>query len=147
MRNLLLVLHILAAAIWLGANAVQAFAGPRSESASREARAWWADTTGAMAKVLYNVAGVVILLSGVGLVVESEVWTFSERFVSVGFAAVIIGAVLGMVVFGPGSRRLSEAIHRGDVQTEQATASRLRLFGLLDTIVVVVAVVAMVAKW
>lgn len=148
MRTTLLVLHIIGVAIWLGANGVLAFAGPRAASAGPETRAWWADTQGAMARVLYNVAGILVLLTGLGLVLRSDSpFEFSDTFVSIGFLAVIIGAGLGMGVFGPGSRKLSGAIRSNDADTERAVTARLTAFGILDTLVLVVTIVAMVGKW
>jgi len=147
-RTTLLVLHIIGVATWLGANIVQAFAGPRAASATAETRAWWADTTGAMARVLYNVAGILVLLTGLGLVLQGDSpYEFSDTFVSIGFLAVIIGAGLGMAVFGPGSRKLSGAIRSNDADTEREVTARLTAFGVLDTLVVVVTIVAMVGKW
>lgn len=146
MRTFLLVLHIIGVAIWLGANGVQAFTGPRVASASDEVRAWWSDNVGAMARVLYNVAGILVLVSGVLLVIETG-YEFSDAFVSIGFLAVIIGAVLGMAVFGPGSRKLTEAIHRNDAMAERSLTSRIQAFGILDTLVLLVTIVAMVSKW
>ena len=134
-------------AVWLGGNVVLAFAGPRNAAAPTEARLWWAQTQGAMARVLYNVAGILVLVTGVGLVLDNEVIEFSDTFVSIGFLAVIIGAVLGMAVFGPGSRKLTAAIESGDEATEKSLNSRLAVFGLLDTLVVVFTIAAMVGAW
>ena len=100
-----------------------------------------------MARVLYNIAGILVLVTGVGLVLDSDFFEFSDMFVSIGFLAVIIGAVLGMAVFGPGSRALAAAIRDGDAEAERTVSARLTAFGVLDTIVVVVTIVAMVAKW
>lgn len=147
MRQTLLVLHIIGVATWLGGNLVLAFVGPRIGSAEATTRVWWAETQGAMARVLYNVAGVLVLVTGVALVLDSDFFEFSNMFVSIGFLAVIIGAVLGMAVFGPGSRALAAAIREGDVETERSVSARLTAFGVLDTIVVVVTIVAMVGKW
>ena len=147
MRTTLLVLHIIGVAIWLGANGVLAFAGPRAASAGPEVRAWWSDTQGAMARVLYNIAGILVLLTGVGLVLDSDFIEFSDMFVSIGFLAVIIGAVLGMAVFGPGSRALAEAIRDGDAEAERSVTGRLATFGVIDTLVLVIAIVSMVSKW
>ena len=149
MRTFLLVLHIAAVAVWLGANAVQAFAGPRVAKAPQAARLWWAQTQGAMARVLYNVAGVLVLVTGVLLVLREgdDGYEFSTTFVTIGFVAVVIGAALGMAVFGPGGRRLVAAIEEGDEVTEKSTIARLASFGVLDSLVLIVTMVAMVAKW
>ena len=147
MRQTLLVLHIIGVAMWLGGNVVLAFVGPRIGSAEASTRVWWAETQGAMARVLYNVAGILVLVTGVAMVIDSDFFEFSNLFVTIGFLAVIIGAVLGMAVFGPGSRALAAAIRDGDAEAERTVSARLTAFGVLDTIVVVVTIVAMVAKW
>lgn len=148
MFTTLLVLHIVGVALWLGGNAVLAFVGPRTSEASAEVRAWWADTQGAMARALYNAAGVLVLITGIALVVrDGSAFKFSNTFVSIGFAAVIIGAVLGMAVFGPGTRKLAAAVRSGDAADEKALTSKLTAFGILDTVVVVVTIVAMVGQW
>jgi uncharacterized membrane protein len=147
MRNTLLVLHILGVATWFGANMVLAFAGPRAAHATAETRRWWAETQGSMARVLYNVAGVLVLITGVGLVLDSDFVAFSDTFVTVGFLAVIIGAVLGMAVFGPGTRKLADAIEAGDEATEKSLNGRLAVFGAIDSLVLVFAIAAMVGKW
>lgn len=148
MRDLLLILHIVGVAVWLGANVVQAISGPRAAASSREARAWWAGTQELMAKVLYNVAGILVLLTGVGLVlVSDDAYAFSDMFVSIGFLAVIVGAALGIVVFGPGTRKLLAAIESGDEAEEKALSARMSAFGVMDTLVVLLAIASMVMKW
>lgn len=147
MRQTLLILHIIGVAIWLGGNVVLAFVGPRIGTAEATTRIWWAETQGAMARVLYNVAGILVLVTGVGLVLTSDFYEFSNMFVSIGFLAILVGAGLGMAVFGPGSRALAASIREGDADAERAVTARLTAFGALDSIVVVITIVAMVGKW
>lgn len=144
--ELLLVVHIVAVAAWLGANLVQAYLAGRTRRAGVAERRWWVETQGAMARVYYSVAGVVVLVTGVLMVLDDRA-EFSDAFVSIGFAAIIIGIVLGVAVFGPGSRRLAAAIDAGDAATERALDTRLGIFGVVDTLVVVVTIAAMVGKW
>ncbi|CAN5590503.1 hypothetical protein BH10ACT3_BH10ACT3_05320 [soil metagenome] len=147
MRDGLLILHIIGVAIWLGGNVTQAFVGSRISAASTDVRLFWATSTGAMARVLYNVAGILVLITGIALVLDSDFIDFSEPFIGIGFLAVIIGAVLGMAVFGPGSRQLAAAITSGDAQAEAAVNRKLTTFGIIDTLVVVVTIGAMVGHW
>jgi uncharacterized membrane protein len=146
MDNTLLILHIIGVAVWLGGNVVLAFTAPRVVSAPAEVRVWWAEAQGAMARVLYNVAGILVLVTGVLMVLDGP-YEFSDMFVSIGFLAVILGAVFGMAVFGPGSRALSRSITEGDADAEAAVTRRLTTFGIIDTLVVVVTIVAMVGHW
>ena len=148
MRTTLLVIHIIGVALWLGANGVQAFVSPRVVTAPKEARLWWALAQGQMARVLYSIAGVAILITGVWMVLlDSTPWEFSDPFVTVGFVAIVIGIVLGIVVFGPGARHIAAAIESGDEAEEKSINNRLAGFGILDTLIVVVTIVAMVGKW
>jgi len=147
MRTTLLTLHIIGAGTWLGANLVQAFMSSRIPNASAEIRRWWADSVGAMTRLLYNLAAAVILITGVWMVLRSDYFSFSDAFISIGFLAIIVGAVLGMAVFGPGMRQLSAAITSGDATAEASITRRLTTFGIIDSLVLVVTIVAMVAKW
>jgi uncharacterized membrane protein len=147
MRNTLLVLHILAVAAWLGGNLTLAFAGSMTRGADTAARRWWAATQGNMARLYFNVAGIVVLLTGIGLVIDSDFISFSDVFVSIGFVAVIIGALLGIFVFGPGCRELVASIDAGDTTAEASTTTRLTAVGIVDSLILILTIVAMVAKW
>lgn len=146
MRSLLLVLHILGVAVWLGANVTQAVVTPRLSRGGGEVAARWWETTVAMGRVLYPPAGFLVLLTGIGLVLSTG-YSFSDAFVAVGFVAVIVGIVLGITVFGPRGARAAQ-LHRGEGGEEVAGVQRtIAQFGVVDTLVLVTAVVAMVMKW
>lgn len=142
----MLVIHIIAVAAWLGANLLQAFASPLAAGADPVARRWWADAQGRLSKVYYSAAGVVILLTGVFLVIDGD-FKFSTAFVSIGFLAIIVGILLGIFGFGPGTREIVAAIDSGDEATEKSVTNRLAALGIIDTLVVVLAIVAMVGHW
>lgn len=146
MRNALLVIHIVFVAAWLGGNLTLAFAGGMTSGADVAARRWWAATQGAMARVYFNAAGILVLLTGIGLVLEGGA-EFSDLFVSIGFLAIIVGALLGIFVFGPGCRKLVAAIDAGDTGAEASQVNRMAIAGAVDSMVIVFALVAMVAGW
>lgn len=148
MRNTLLVLHILGAATWLGANITQAIATPHFVKAGGEAAAQWWKTTVAMGRVLYPPAAVLVLISGIFLVTTSDGgYQFSDWFVSVGLAMVIIGTIVGITVFGPKGERAAELRAQGDSTGALAPEAAIRNFGMLDTILLLLTVVAMVTRW
>lgn len=147
MRDALLVIHIICVAAWLGGNLVLAFTGPMTVQADASARRWWAEVQGKMGKVYYNVAGILTLITGVILVIDSDFIKFSSMFVSIGFLAVIISALLGIFVFGPGTRELVSAIDSDDSAKEHAVTNRLTAIGIIDSLVMVLAIVAMVGQW
>lgn len=145
-RNLLLLVHIASAAAWLGANFVQLSVGRRMLGAPDETAARWAETTGRLVAVYYNVAGTLLGVTGVLLVRESG-WAWSSGFVAVGIAALVVGGVLGVIEFGPLSKRIVAAARAGDGPAFARLVRRNALSAVFDTLVVLTTVLAMVAKW
>lgn len=142
-----LFLHIAAAGIWLGANIVQIAVPSLSRSESTSFSAGWLRIGAKLGRVLYMPVGVLLLASGVGLVLTSEgAYEFSDLFVSIGFAVIVIGAVLGAAVFAPGGFKAAEAFERGDETTGRATTRRLAGFGVIDTLLLLFAIVVMILR-
>jgi hypothetical protein len=144
-RNLLLVIHISAVGAWLGANILQAIVpgliGPESAAAAA-----WFRVTEKMSKRLYIPAGVTVLVTGILLVLNSKVYSFSSVFVSIGFVAIVVGAVMGSVVFGPKSTAIADALDSGNVALANKLRESAGRFGVLDTSVLLFTIYAMVAK-
>lgn len=147
MHTTMLVLHLIGVAAWLGGNLTLAFAGSMSGGADPVARRWWAVAQGSMARIYFSLAATLVLVTGVVLVLDEDGVEFSDTFVSIGFLAVIVGLVLGIFVFGPGTRQIVGAIDDGDAAAERAGNSRLAINGVVSSLVLVVTIVAMVAGW
>ena len=98
--NILLVLHIIAVTLWLGANFSMGVAANRTVGASNEINAWWAGVQGLMGKTMKNAAFILLLITGIGMVSRADDGIeFKSAFVSVGFLVVVIGGALGGMVF------------------------------------------------
>jgi hypothetical protein len=147
MRVLLLVLHIVGVGTWLGANVAQLITTRRLVGRGGQVAAAWMDTVVLWGRILYMPASILILATGVALVLDSTVYEFSQAFVSIGFAAVILAAVLGMTVFVMGGRQAAAAFNAGDGAAGNAQVGRLISWGMVDTAVLVFAIIAMVGKW
>jgi sugar phosphate permease len=143
--DILLVIHIAAAGAWFGANVLQAIV-PGLLGAVTPAAASWFRTTEKLSRRFYIPVGVTVLVTGILLVVNSEAYGFDSVFVSIGFVAVIIGAVLGSTVFGPKSLAIADAIDVGDTDNANKLRGTVGSFGILDTMVVLFTIYAMVAK-
>lgn len=148
MTELLLVLHILGAATWLGANVALLFLGRRySTAVGQVAAAHWR-SSGAMGKLVQTPAAIVILITGIALVLTDDGGVgFGSTFVSIGFAVIIVGAILGMVVFGPRSEQAAALHESGNTKEAATVVSRLFATATVDTALVVLAIAAMVGKW
>lgn len=149
MRDTLLIIHILAVGAWFGTNVVQFFVLPRVADKGAVVAAAWHRTVVGFMRYLYMPASIVILVSGLLLVtaVDDSPFEMSDTFVSFGFLAIIIGSGLGMGFFAPQGRKAADAYDAGDAATAAAVEKNISLAGLLDTVVIIVAVIAMVDKW
>lgn len=147
MRDTLLVIHIIGVAAWLGANFTMAFAGSMTAGADASTRRWWAGTQGNLARIYKSVAATVVLITGVWMVLDNAGLSMGSTFVSIGFAAIIIGILFGIFVYGPGCRRIAEAIDEGDAASEKSVNNRLAGVGAIESLILVVTIVAMVGDW
>lgn len=146
-RDILLVLHIAGAGVWLGANVVQAVTPPLAASQGPEVLAGWYRITARLSSRLYMPAGITILITGIFLVLESDAYGFDSLFVGIGMGMIVVGAVLGIVVFGPGGERAAQAIDSGDSGRARSETARLTGFGVLDTLLLLFTVIVMVLRW
>jgi Predicted integral membrane protein (DUF2269) len=141
------VLHIAGAGTWLGANIVQAVVPRMALTEGPATASGWYRIAGRLSKVLYIPAAVLILVTGISMVLlRSDEFSFGTAFVGIGFAMIVIGALLGSFVFGPYSERAADAIQANDGAAIKANTGRLAAFGVLDTLLLVVTITAMVLK-
>jgi uncharacterized membrane protein len=146
LRDILLVLHIAGAGTWLGANIVQAVVPSMAARQGPQAAAGWYRVAGALSRRLYMPASILILVTGIWMVVENDDYGFGSGFVSVGFGMIIIGALLGIFVFEPGSERAAQAIDSGDRVAIRASTARIAAFGTADTLLLLFTITAMVLR-
>ncbi|MGB7861341.1 MAG: hypothetical protein WBM90_12650 [Acidimicrobiia bacterium] len=143
----LLVLHIAAAGTWLGANVMQAVVPPMMARQSAEAAAGWYRTAAGLSKKLYMPAAILLLITGIWMVVRIDAYSFGSLFVTIGFVMIVVGAILGIVIFGPGSEAAADAVESGDPGRIKAAASKLATWGTVDTLLLLFTITAMVIRW
>lgn len=146
LRDILLVLHIAAAGTWLGANIVQAIVPSMAAKQSPQAAAGWYRVAARLSTRLYMPVGILLVLTGIWMVLDSEVFSFSSVFVSIGFVVIVIGALFGKFVFEPGSERAAQAFEAGDQGAIKSAMGRVAAFGTVDTLLVLFAITAMVIR-
>ncbi|HEY6629254.1 MAG TPA: DUF2269 family protein [Acidimicrobiia bacterium] len=146
LRDFLLVLHIAGAGTWLGANIVQAVVPPMAIKQGTGAASGWYRIAGRLSTVLYMPAAILILLTGILMVMQSDVYSFGSLFVTIGFITIVIGALFGKFVFDPVSKRAADAIDAGDEPGVKSATGRLATFGVIDTLLVLVTIAVMVLR-
>jgi hypothetical protein len=147
LRDIILLLHISGAGIWLGANVVQMIGPSLALAQGREVAAGWMRMGAGFGTRLYIPVGITVLVTGIVLVLISDgAYTFGSLFVTIGLAVVIIGALLGSFVFTPGGEKAADAIDSGDQTRIRAITGNLARFGILDTLLILFAILVMILR-
>lgn len=145
MTDVLLWLHIVAGGVWIGTNVVQLVAPRLLADGGPLVKATWARTVVGFGTRIYTPVAIVLLLTGIELV-RSLDYSYGDTFVLIGIAVVIIGGVLGGVVFGPTGRSLADAVEAGDEEETERLDGKRRTFELVDTGLVLFTIYAMVVS-
>jgi hypothetical protein len=146
LRDILLILHIAGAGAWLGANIVQALAPPLAARQGPAAQAGWYRIAAKLSSRLYMPAAILILITGIWMVLLNDAYGFGTLFVTIGFGMIIVGAILGILVFDRGSEQAATAIEGGDQGAIRSATGRLAGFGVLDTLLLLFTITAMVLR-
>jgi putative copper export protein len=146
--QLLLTLHILAAATWIGAAlAVQVIAGQMRSSTPDAVVDRFAIDAETIGKTLFAPAAIVLLVSGVILAVRQNVgWT--EPWLLIGIGAVVAAGAVGGAFLIPEARRLAELARTpGHDSAEIRDRARRRfLVARIDLVVLIFGVGDMVFR-
>ena len=78
-----------------------------------------------LGRILFSPAAVIVLITGVWMVLRESIYDFEQAFVVIGFIAVVLGAVLGMRVYGPGNAEVADLHEAGDSAQAGQKLSRL----------------------
>lgn len=148
METILLLIHILAAAAWFGASVTQAYVTPRVSAIGGAPAANWQRMIVGLGKHVYPPAAIVVFITGFGLVgVSDGVYGYGDAFVVVGILMVVVGAALGIRVFGPLAEQTASAFDQDDRASADGLLKRAAGFGILDTLLLVFTFIVMVYRW
>jgi hypothetical protein len=146
MQSVLIFIHILSAGTWLGTNVVQAVTNDRMAKESDEVAAGWLTAVVRWGTVVYAPAAVPVLVTGIWMVtISNGAYRYESLFVVIGFGMIVIGVFFGNRIFGPQSEKA--AALRSNGQNADSIYSRLRTFGLIDMVLLLVTFAAMVGRW
>jgi uncharacterized membrane protein len=132
MRGLLVTIHVLAVAAWIGGGL---FA---SVSLTSLAKTLGVKTVlsldQAVGTLFFGAAVGTVALSGVALVLTSDSYGWGTAFVLVGLVVIVLDGALEGAVFGPRLKRLAGAAESGSTSEAGALAEYRRL-SLVSTVV------------
>lgn len=143
----MLILHIAGASAWLGANVMQGVVPPLIAREGVAPAAAWYRIAAQLGKRLYIPASLLIVGTGIVMVLDDDAIGFGTMFVTVGFAMVVVGAILGSAVFERGSNEAADAMEAGDRDRIKRATSRLTRWGMVDTVLLLFTITVMVLRW
>ena len=146
MTETLLILHILSAATWIGAGFYNAFLGPRFAAEGGPAAVAWIKAVGDASLKFFMPAAIFTLLTGIGLVLSDDAFGWSDLFVNIGLAVVIVGALIASLALAPATKQALAAVESGDFPAAGAAGKRAAVWGRVISILLVGAVIVMVLK-
>jgi uncharacterized membrane protein len=146
MRDTLLIIHILAAATWIGGSVAVFFLNGKMRRSSHEAGTAFMQGFEKMSSMFYPPAAGIVLLSGILLVIDSSLYDFEHAFVVTGIAMFIVGVVLGTRVFDPLAKTAQTAHAAGDEAALDSAYQRFVRIGALEIAALAFTVIAMVTK-
>jgi hypothetical protein len=147
LEELLLVVHILSAAIWIGTAVFFGYAGPRFRNVGGPAVAGWIEVAlGAIPRFISPVA-ILTMVSGVALVVVQDEWGWDDGFVWVGLAVFVLVLAVGVGWNAPNMRKGLAAFEAGDLPAVAKAMREVANGGLLMVSLLVLAEFAMVYRF
>lgn len=144
MHDTLLLLHILGAAGWIGGGMYLYFIIPRLAKRRTEGASALNEISESADKFFGLVAGLV-LLTGIGLVLNSDAYGWSDAFVWVGIGVFLASGAWQPLVGAKTEERLLAAVS-GDAGDLEGAIASWRRAGVFDLAIVLVALWAMVTK-
>lgn len=140
MRNLLLIIHILAAGAWIGGSLYSAFAIPQQAAESGVARVL--TMVQRLGTRYFGSAVGVLLVSGVGLVLLSDAFGWGSAFVLIGIGVIVADSIFEGAILGPAWKRMAS----GESSSADSFGRTVRRAAVVHVSLLVLAVWAMVVK-
>ncbi|HEX5696074.1 MAG TPA: DUF2269 family protein [Acidimicrobiia bacterium] len=144
MRDGLLFLHILGVTAWLGGGLHSAYTYSALARMEAAAAGPAIERLHKLEDRFFGPATLVVLLTGIGLVLDSEAYGWGDTFVIMGLATFVIAAILGSTVGKKNGLRLVAATSSGSGVSE-ALRSWQRS-ALWDVLILLVTLWAMIVK-
>lgn len=145
--KLLLFVHVLAAAVWVGGAVMLKIQSDRALKADPGRAAELAVETERVGTSVLMPASIVLLIAGLWMVFEGD-WGFGPLWVKLGLAIYVISAVAGAVFLGPLYKQVGELRAERGAGDAELTARLQRISNLawVDMALLVAAVFVMTFK-
>lgn len=147
LQELLLFVHVLAAAVWVGGSVMLKVQSGRALKADPNRAAELALETSQVGTALLMPASIVLLIAGLWLVFEGD-YGFEPLWVKLGLGIYVVSAVAGAAFLGPLYKQVGELRAErgpGDAGVQQRL-QRISMVSNIDLVLLVAAIFVMTVK-
>ena len=146
MLETLLIIHILAAAAWIGGGLLNGFIGPKMAQSGGETALNWIRAVVEAVSKYFIPAGTLTLLSGIALVLVDDAHDWSAPFVWIGIVVVVLALGLVSTVLAPAGKRALAAAQAGDFPKVGVNARKAAITGRVIVLLLILTEVVMVLR-
>lgn len=143
--DVLLLVHILAAMVWVGGSIIFLILGARMAGASRDEQLAFNKSMEFVGGRIFGPAAALTLAAGIWLVIEHPAYEFSQTWIVIALGGVVLSTVIGLGFFNPQGKALVAELEAND-PAATGRARRIGRASMLDTLILLVIVWAMVYK-
>jgi uncharacterized membrane protein len=147
LHDILLVIHILSVIVWLGAGIGSTYIGPKLVDSGGAVALSWLRVSETMGSRVYGPASGLTLLSGIGLVLTTDAYSFGSLFVILGMSVWVLVAIGSGAIGGRQEKRALEAFEAGDEATGRETLRKLNVWVIVEFALLLTTLVAMIYRW
>ncbi len=147
--DLILLAHIIGAAMWFGAHVyLEGLFASALKADDPAVTGSVFDRVSVTNGRLMPVAAGITIVCGIWLVLDRPAWEFEQLFITISFALAIAGAAIGIFVLSPREKAYRGVVAEHGVGSHEAhtAAKSLANIGHLQSAIVAVALVVMVLK-
>ena len=147
MTDLLLTVHVLAAAIWVGGSVLALTLGLHLRSRDISTRVEYTRWTEWLGPRLFAPMSILVIVAG-PLLVDEIGYEFDQAWLHIGFAGWFISFLFGVGFYPREGKKREQLIEQHGIEHESVAASvnRVLTVAAIDTLVIVGVVIAMTTK-
>jgi len=148
MFDTLKTLHVLAIATWFGSGAAITVMGIRALKTGVAPFGSFIVNATAWAGRAHPAAGVVLLLTGFGMVADRD-YPLGEPWIVIAIVGLVVAMGMGGAVIGRAAGELTDAVKEGEgvlPESKRGVADRMLLFTRLELTILVIVIADMVVK-
>ena len=144
--EVLLFLHVAAAAVWLGSGFfLQMLVWRAGKTDDGPLLQGVASNSGWMAQRIFIPASLAVLVFGILLTIEGP-WSFGELWITLGLTGYAFSFLVGILFLEPEGKRIAAAMERGDDARAAFHVSRINNVSRIELVVLYLVLAAMALK-